>query len=38
VASTRGHYPPSEATAVVQKFNLLSVAEKQAILNFLRSP
>ena len=30
-------YPPSEATRVIQKFNALSVADKQAILDFLRS-
>jgi CxxC motif-containing protein (DUF1111 family) len=32
-----GGYPPSEATAVIQKFNALSAADKQAILDFLRS-
>jgi CxxC motif-containing protein (DUF1111 family) len=33
-----GHtYPPSEATAVIRKFNGLSAADKQAILDFLRS-
>jgi CxxC motif-containing protein (DUF1111 family) len=31
------HYPPSEANAVVQKFNALSAADKQAMLDFLRS-
>jgi CxxC motif-containing protein (DUF1111 family) len=30
-------YPPSEANAVIQKFNALSAADKQAILDFLRS-
>ena len=30
-------YPPSEANAVVQKFLRLSTADKQAILDFLRS-
>ena len=30
-------YPPSEANAVVQNFNALSVSDKQAILDFLRS-
>jgi hypothetical protein len=30
-------YPPSEATAVVRKFNALSPPDKQAILDFLRS-
>ena len=30
-------YPPSEATRVIQRFNALSVADKQAILDFLRS-
>jgi CxxC motif-containing protein (DUF1111 family) len=33
----RSGYPPSEATKVIQKFNALSTAEKQAILDFLRS-
>jgi CxxC motif-containing protein (DUF1111 family) len=35
-----GHSPcygPSEANAVIQRFNALSETEKQAILNFLRS-
>ena len=31
------NYPPSEATAVIHKFNALSAADKQAILDFLRS-
>ena len=31
------YYPASEANAVVQKFRGLSVADKQAILDFLRS-
>jgi CxxC motif-containing protein (DUF1111 family) len=30
-------YPPSEANAVIRKFNALPAAEKQAILDFLRS-
>ena len=30
-------YPPSEANAVVQQFLQLSVADKQAVLDFLRS-
>lgn len=30
-------YPPSEAAAVIRKFNALSAADKQAILDFLRS-
>ena len=30
-------YPLSEATAVIKKFNALSVADKQAMLDFLRS-
>ena len=30
-------YPPSEATAVIRKFNALSPADKQSILDFLRS-
>jgi hypothetical protein len=30
-------YPPSEANAVIRKFNALSVSDKQAILDFLRS-
>jgi hypothetical protein len=30
-------YPPSEATSVIHKFNSLSAADKQAILDFLRS-
>jgi CxxC motif-containing protein (DUF1111 family) len=30
-------YPSSEANAVIRKFNALSVVEKQAILDFLRS-
>jgi CxxC motif-containing protein (DUF1111 family) len=32
-----GGYPDSEATAVIHKFNALSGADKQAILDFLRS-
>ena len=31
------HYPPSEAAAVIQRFNALSPADEQAILDFLRS-
>jgi len=31
------NYPPSEAKAVVDRFKALSVADKQAILDFLRS-
>jgi CxxC motif-containing protein (DUF1111 family) len=30
-------YPPSEATAVIRKFNALPPADQQAILDFLRS-
>jgi CxxC motif-containing protein (DUF1111 family) len=30
-------YPPSEANAVIRKFNTLSPSDKQAILDFLRS-
>jgi CxxC motif-containing protein (DUF1111 family) len=30
-------YPPSEANAVIRKFNALPAADKQAILDFLRS-
>jgi CxxC motif-containing protein (DUF1111 family) len=30
-------YPASEANAVIQNFNALSVSDKQAILDFLRS-
>ena len=30
-------YPPSEATAVIRKFNALPAGDKQAILDFLRS-
>jgi CxxC motif-containing protein (DUF1111 family) len=30
-------YPPSEATGVIRKFNSLTRADKQAILDFLRS-
>jgi CxxC motif-containing protein (DUF1111 family) len=30
-------YPPSEANAVIERFNQLSVSDKQAILDFLRS-
>ena len=37
-SDNRGNgYPPSEATAVIRKFNALSAADKQAILDFLRS-
>jgi hypothetical protein len=31
------NYPPSEAAAVIRKFNALSSTDKQAILDFLRS-
>jgi len=31
------NYPASEANAVIRKFNVLSAADKQAILDFLRS-
>ena len=31
------YYPASEANAVVRRFNGLAVADKQAILDFLRS-
>jgi CxxC motif-containing protein (DUF1111 family) len=30
-------YPPSEANAVIRRFNSLSVADRQAILDFLRA-
>ena len=30
-------YPPSEANAVIRNFNALAPADKQAILDFLRS-
>ena len=33
----RGSYPPSEANAVIRKFNALPAVDKQAILDFLRS-
>ena len=37
-SSNRGNnYPPSEATAVIRKFNALRPVDKQAILDFLRS-
>jgi hypothetical protein len=36
-AGQDGNYPNSEANQVIQKFNALSVADKQAILDFLRS-
>jgi len=32
-----GGYPPSEATSVIRKFSALPPADKQAILDFLRS-
>jgi CxxC motif-containing protein (DUF1111 family) len=32
-----GNYPPSEASAVIRRFNALSGGDKQAILDFLRS-
>jgi len=31
------HYPPSEANGVIRKFDALAPADKQAILDFLRS-
>jgi CxxC motif-containing protein (DUF1111 family) len=31
------NYPPSEATKVIERFNALPTADKQAILDFLRS-
>jgi len=31
------HYPPSEANAVIRKFNALQPADQQAVLDFLRS-
>jgi di-heme oxidoreductase (putative peroxidase) len=34
---TGGCYGPSESNTVIQRFNLLSAQEKQAILDFLRS-
>jgi CxxC motif-containing protein (DUF1111 family) len=30
-------YPPSEANAVIKKFNALSATDKQAMMDFLRS-
>jgi Di-haem oxidoreductase, putative peroxidase len=36
-SATNSGYPASEANAVVQNFNTLSVSDKQAILDFLRS-
>jgi CxxC motif-containing protein (DUF1111 family) len=36
-AATVNGYPPSEAAAVIRKFEALTVSEKQAILEFLRS-
>ena len=36
VANSEG-YPPSEATAVIAQFRQLSVADQQALLDFLRS-
>jgi CxxC motif-containing protein (DUF1111 family) len=35
--ASHGNYPASEANAVIRNFNALSVADKQAILEFLRS-
>jgi CxxC motif-containing protein (DUF1111 family) len=32
-----GNYPPSEANAVIHKFNALSPGQQQSILDFLRS-
>ncbi len=38
IQSTHGNnYPPSEAAAVIRRFDTLPAADKQAILNFLRS-
>ena len=34
---TEGQYPPSEANVAIQEFNALPPADKQAILDFLRS-
>jgi CxxC motif-containing protein (DUF1111 family) len=36
-ADGSGDYPPSEANAVIQKFNALSPGQQQAVLDFLRS-
>jgi CxxC motif-containing protein (DUF1111 family) len=36
-ADPNGHYPDSEANAVIHKFNALPAGDKQAILDFLRS-
>ncbi len=36
-SATNSGYPASEANAVIQNFNALSVSDKQAILDFLRS-
>jgi len=36
-SATNSGYPASEANAVVHNFNALSVSDKQAILDFLRS-
>src|SRR5713101_7596057 len=36
-SATNNGYPASEANAAIQKFNALSVSDKQAILDFLRS-
>src|SRR6266478_6011317 len=36
-SATNSGYPASEANAVIQSFNALSVSDKQAILDFLRS-
>jgi CxxC motif-containing protein (DUF1111 family) len=35
--SDHGNYPPSEAKAVIRRFNTLSPTDKQALLDFLRS-
>ena len=35
--SSNGAYPPSEANSVIRKFSALSAADKQAMLDFLRS-
>jgi CxxC motif-containing protein (DUF1111 family) len=36
-SSAGGGYPASEANTVIQVFRLLPVADKQAVLDFLRS-
>jgi len=37
LSATNGGTPASEANAVIQNFNALSMSDKQAILDFLRS-